>query len=91
MSFLGKACRIRNQPFFHFGDSSSPPNWKQHQLTQMVWKFLADHCGHHIDVRQEHDMTEEMFGYQSIGGDGEPYISFEQYLFEWPGLDPGAE
>ncbi len=86
--FLGKACRRDSQPFFHIGDATSPANWTQHQFNQVLWKFLADHCGHHIDVRLEWDTTEEMAAYQNIGGDTSDDITFEQYLSGWPGLAP---
>jgi hypothetical protein len=70
------------------------PHWRQERApalearstNQVLWKFLADHCGHRIDVRLEHEMTEEMFGYQEIGGDRDNDVSFETYLAGWPGL-----
>ncbi len=87
MLWLGKALWHRDhRPFqFHIGGPEGPLNWSLPQLNQVLWKFLADHTGHHIDVRLEHEMTEEMFGYQDIGDD----ISFEAYLAGWKGLDFG--
>lgn len=35
----------------------------------------------------EHDMTEEMFEYQDIGGDTDTDISFKDYLEGWRGLN----
>ncbi len=87
---LGKALHNDHRPFaFHIGGSEEPPHWARPQLNQVLWKFLADHTGHRIDVRLEHEMTEETFGYQEIGGDTDGDISFEGYLAEWRGLAVG--
>jgi hypothetical protein len=84
--WLGKALHRDHRPLsFHIGGSEEPPHGKRERLNQVVWKFFADHTGHRIDVRLEHEMTEEMFGYQEIGGDGEADISIESYLADWPG------
>jgi hypothetical protein len=89
--WLGKALHRDYRPFcFHLGGADQPPHWQREQLNQVLWKFLADHTGHRIDVRLEYEMTEEMFGYQSIGGDSDTDISFEAYLAGWPGLAVGA-
>lgn len=87
--WLGKALwRGDYRPFcFHIGNEG-PPHWKREELNQVLW-ILADHTNHRIDVRLEHDMTEEMWGYQSIGGDRDTDISFDQYLRDWPGLSIG--
>ena len=70
MLWPGKAIHENyRMDYFHVGPQNEPPNWKREIQNQIVWKFLADHCGHSIDVRIESDMTEEMFGYQEIGGD----------------------
>lgn len=71
--------------YFHIGGSEEPKHWEREWLNQVVWKFLADHTGHRIDVRLEHEMTEDMLGYQEIGGDGEADISIENYLADWSG------
>ena len=85
--WLGKALHDDLRPFsFHIGGPEEPPHWKREQLNQVLWKFLADHTGHRIDVRLEHEMTEEMYGYQTIGGDNGNDISFEDYLAGWRGL-----
>lgn len=85
--WLGKAIHEDHRPiFFHIGASSEPPNWKRTVLNQTVWKFLAEHCGHRIDTRLEHQMTDEMFGYQDIGGEGDFGGSAAPYLDGWPGL-----
>jgi hypothetical protein len=88
--WLGKALHRDDRPFaFHIGGSQEPPHWARPQLNQVLWKFLADHTAHRIDVRLEHEMTDEMFGYQDIGGDCDNDISFEAYLAGWPGLEIG--
>ncbi len=67
--FLGKALHCNYRPFaFHIGGPEEPAHWARQQLNQVLSKFLADHSGHRIDVRLEHEMTEDMFGYQDIGG-----------------------
>jgi len=89
--WLGKALHENYRPFcFHIGCPDEPPHWKREMLNQVLWKFLADHTGHRIDVRLEHEITDEMFGYQSIGGDTDRDVSFEQYLSGWRGLDVGG-
>jgi hypothetical protein len=89
--WLGKALHRDYRAFaFHIGSEEQPPHWARPQLNQVLWKFLADHSGHRIDVRLEHEMTEEMFGYQDIGGDTDQDISFEAYLAGWPGLAVGG-
>src|SRR5579859_7061955 len=81
MLWLGKALSDRDTVFaFHIGGADEPRHWKQEQLNQVLWKFLADHVGHRIDVRLESEMSEEMSGYQEIGGDTENDITFEEYL-----------
>jgi len=66
--------------------SAGQPHWARPQLNQVLWKFLADHTAHKIDVLLEGDMTEDMSSYQEIGGDSREDISFEEYLAGWPGL-----
>src|SRR5262249_31135465 len=89
--WLGKALHRDFRPFcFHIGDPDEPPHWKRERLNQVVWKFLADHTAHRIDARLEHEMTDEMFDYQRIGGDTDTDISVEAYLSGWPGLAIGG-
>lgn len=84
--WLGKALHADRRPYsFHLG--SPAPNWAKPELNQVIWKFLADHTSHRIDVRLEHQMTDDIFGYQEIGGDEEGDISFAAYLAGWPGLE----
>jgi hypothetical protein len=90
--WLGKALHKDRKPYcFHIGPAQEPPHWKREVLNQVLWKFLADHTGHHIDVRLEHEMTDAMYGYQEIGGDRDGDLSFEHYLNGWSGLDLGSE
>lgn len=85
--WLGKAIHREFRPVaFHIGGPDQPLHWARQQLNQILWKFLADHTGHRIDVRLENQMTTEMFDYQEIGGDAEKDISAAAYLEDWPGL-----
>ena len=77
--WLGKALHNDVQPFA-FQRGKGPKHWNQPQLNKVIWKSLADHTGHHIDVRLEHQMTEEIYSYQEIGGDTLHNIAEEQYL-----------
>jgi hypothetical protein len=92
MLWLGKALHQDFRPYcFHIGSADEPPNWKRTELNRVVWKFLADHMGHRVDVRLEQDMTEEMWAYQEIGGDQGSDISIESYLSGWPSPVGGGE
>jgi hypothetical protein len=85
--WLGKALHRGGRPLcFHIGGPDDPPHWRREQLNQVMWKFLADHAGHRIDVRLEHEMSDEMNGYQEIGGDRNADIDIDSYLAGWPGL-----
>jgi hypothetical protein len=89
--WLGKALHRDFRPFaFHIGGPEVPPHWARPQLNQVVWKFLADHTSHRIDVRLEHEQDELPEGYQHIGGDTDADISVEAYLDGWPGLTVGG-
>ena len=77
--WLGKALHNDYRPFA-FQRGSGPKNWNCPQFNKVIWKFLADHTGHHIDVRLEMEMTEEIYGYQDIGGDTGNDITMEEYL-----------
>ena len=78
--WLGKTLHSDSGPFAFQRGQSPPKHWNSPQLNKVVWKFLADHTGHHIDVRLESDMTDEMYSYQSIGGDSPGDITEEEYL-----------
>jgi len=84
MFWLGKVIHDNYQPiFFHIG-SDLAPHWQREELNQIVWKFLADHTGHRLQVLMEHDMTDEFYNYQEIGDD----ISVQEYLKDWRGPKP---
>jgi hypothetical protein len=91
LCFLGKAYRSGGRPVFFQLGALRALNWKQKKLNQVLWKFLAEHCSHRLDVRLDEEMKEEMFEYQSIGGDSGGDITFNEYLSDWLGLDPGKE
>lgn len=86
--FLGKALRDNDDtPFgFHIGNDPTP-HWKREMLNKVVWKFLANHTAHNIDVRMEHQMTDDMHDYQEIGGDAIGDISIIDYLEGWHSPD----
>jgi hypothetical protein len=88
--WLGKVLHSDFKPIcFHIGGEEEAPHWQRPLLNQVIWKFLADHAGHHTDVRLEHEMTDEMFGYKDIGGDRDTDISYEQYVDGWLELHIG--
>ena len=85
--WLGKAVRPQQGSlYFHRGGPRDPPHWRRETLNQVIWKFLADHVAHRIDVRLDHDMTEEIHGYQEIGGDSDADVTIDEYLDGWHGL-----
>ena len=55
-----------------------------------MWKFLADHAGHRIDVRIEYEMSDELNGSQEIDGDSDADIGIDMCLAGWPGLMAGG-
>lgn len=88
--WLGKALHRDGRPeCFHRGGEGDPPHWQREQLNQVLWKFLADHTGHRIDVRLEHEMSVNAWDYQEIGGDSTEDIDADTYLADWPGLAAG--
>src|SRR5262249_20782320 len=88
--WLGKALHDNYRPFcFHIGGAEELLHWKRGALNQVPWQFQAGHTTPPIDVRLEHQMSEEMEGYQEIGGDSDKDVSFEGYLAGWRGLDVG--
>ena len=77
--WLGKALHEGHQPFaFHIG--SGPKHWNRPGLNKLLWKFLADHAAHEIDVRLEHQMSDDMYAYREIGGDEIKDITENDYL-----------
>lgn len=78
--WLGKALHRDHHPFaFHIGNEE-PKHWHRPELNKVLWKFLADHTSHRIAVLMEHEMTDDMFTYQSIGGDPGAGISETEFL-----------
>ncbi len=90
--WLGKALDSDYRPFaFHIGGAEEPPNWAGPELNQVLWKFMADHMGHRIDVRLEDTQDELPEAYQHILADSDgTEISFGAYLAGWPGLTLGG-
>ena len=85
--WLGKALHVDGRPYcYHQGGEDDPPHWRRAVLNQAVWKFLAEHTGHRIDVRLEHEMTDDMWGYRDIYDNG-----LENYVTGWPGRVVGSE
>lgn len=79
--WLGKALHKENIPFaYHIGSADQPKHWKREMLNKVIWKFLADHTGHNIDVRLEYDMPDDEEDYQEIGGDSDKDVTFSDYL-----------
>ncbi|MGV9210849.1 hypothetical protein ACTFTM_03200 [Micromonospora sp. RB23] len=51
------------------------------QLTQVIWKFLAETAGAQLVVKFSDDPEfEEIAGYREIGGDEYDDVTFEDYL-----------
>lgn len=80
---LGKALHENHVPFaFHMGNDPTP-QWKREDINKVIWKLLANHTSHNIDVLLESQMTEEFNNYQVIGGDEDTDISIKDYLRDW--------
>lgn len=85
--WLGKAIYAGDQViYYHLGNATEIPNWKQTQLNQVIWKFLADHTNHHISVLSDSEVDDTLQDYTEIGGDTLADISRDDYLKDWPGL-----
>lgn len=85
--WLGKAIHEDYRPkYFHIGQADHPPHWERTKLNQVIWRFLADHAGHEIQVSVEGERREGEDEYQQIGGDEDGDISFADYLDGWEGL-----
>lgn len=79
--WLGKALHENHVPYaYHIGSINEGKHWKRPELNKIIWKFLADHTHHKIEVMMEHNMSDDMYGYQDIGGDGYNDISIKNYL-----------
>lgn len=85
--WLGKAIYAGDQvAYYHLGSAAEAPNWRQTRLNQAVWKFLADHTGHHIGVYRDFEMADALHDYTEISGDALADVSMADYLTCWPGL-----
>lgn len=85
MVWLGKAIFDQNHQVvnFHIGQSTDSPNWQRTTLNRVIWKMLADHAGHTLNVIIEGAPQWEMISdFRVIGGDeiGDP--SYQEYLGE---------
>lgn len=81
--------------YFKLGPEERPQNAAQPDLTRSLWKMLAEHAGHELRVGIDEDSAHGAIyreraieeGFCEIGGydPEEEYISFEDYLKDWPG------
>jgi hypothetical protein len=86
--FLGKICSNKFRSgqsvvYFHRG-AGDRHNFDQPELNKALWKFLAEHVDHRIACLSEGEMTDDVCGYQEIGGHDQTDVSFKDYLFNWP-------
>ena len=81
MLWLGKALHENNyRPFaFHAGNSSIK-HWHRPDKSKLLWRFVAVHTAHNIEVMLESDMSEDVCSYQEIGDDTHADISVEDFL-----------
>src|SRR5215472_11883497 len=73
--------------YFHIGGPEQPPNSQRPELNRTIWKMLADHAGHHLQVVVEGNPDDELLDdddFVEIGGPGSA-LSFEEYLKGWDG------
>jgi hypothetical protein len=90
--WLGKAVKDEDSRVVYFKVGAAEPNWQQPGLTRAVWKFLADHVGHHLESAREYsDRYDEMVvddppdgSYVEIGDLSTNGPTFEKYLEGWP-------
>lgn len=89
--WLGKAIKNDGQVvYFKVGDGE--PNWRQPELARTVWKFMADHVGHHLEVVREFSAQYDKIvaddppegPYTEIGDDSFTGPTFAEYLKDWP-------
>jgi hypothetical protein len=90
---LGRAIKRDDGSVHYFLSGGKQPNSQQPDLDRALWKFLADHTGHRIEVIREssrayQDWTVDQDAngiYRQVGGDARDDIPFEQFLAGWPG------
>lgn len=89
LCFPGKAVYRQDEriDYFKIGPASEPANWQRPELNRVIWKMLADHAGHHLQVVVSGDAEfEQAADFAMIGGvTGTQEISFEDYLTDWDG------
>ena len=91
--WLGKAIKNDDDQIVYFAVGAKEPNWRQSGLTRSVWKFLADHVGHHLEsVREFSERYNQMVEddppegpYVEIGDSSLTGPTFDEYLSGWPG------
>lgn len=58
---LGKAIKNDDDKIVYFKVGADDPNWQQPGLARSVWKFMADHVGHHLEsVREFSELYDKM-------------------------------
>ena len=80
--FLGKALLLKDEsvPFaFHIGNTSIE-HWHSPEKSKLLWRFVAAHTGHRIEVLLEQNLTEEIATYPEIGGDKIGDIAVADFL-----------
>ncbi|MBX5452120.1 MAG: hypothetical protein IRZ24_18800 [Thermogemmatispora sp.] len=79
--------------YFHSGQEGDLPH-SQSIYNTVLWKMLADHAGHCLNVLTGDDTSYKNLlndpASRKIGGSGPCALSFEAYLRDWPGLQPLA-
>ncbi|HYU14560.1 MAG TPA: hypothetical protein VEL05_00745 [Candidatus Acidoferrum sp.] len=85
--WLGKALFANGRPVaFHVGQETDPPNSRNELLTRALWKFLAEHAGHHVSILVEGTPGfEALADYGEIGGDVEGDVSLADYVRDFSG------
>jgi hypothetical protein len=90
---LGKASKREDDSINYYLSGVDERNWQQMDLDRALWKFVADHTGHHVALLREYSreyndwtVDEDANGpYVTIGGDARDDIPFEVYLADWSG------
>jgi hypothetical protein len=71
---------------FHIGPDEAPSNSKNERLNRALWKFLAEHTGHHIATLVEGDLDFDRIGeYREIGGDMDGDLTLDEYVRDFSG------
>ncbi|WP_156040792.1 hypothetical protein [Chondromyces apiculatus] len=85
--WLGKAVHKNYQVIrFHAAVQDVPLNSDNTELNRALWKFLADHARHNIQVIVEGDQVYLEIGeYVEVGGEQYGDIPFDEYLKGWGG------